>query len=244
MSFEAMSWAVQQKLPALQKIVLLMLADRTNKDTSRCDPSITRLAEDCGMSERSTRNAIRALENIGLIETIHRSREGVNLPNHYRLKIQSLVGVGHHMPQGTARPAPGVGHHVPTNQEVKPVIEPEYDAEDEKPSSAQSSAIGIKTFLDYCKAHAEKPIPESDPVFEYASRVGIPNDFLWLCWREFVDRNHERGKRYRNWRQAFRNCVRENWYKLWWCKSDGDYELTTSGVQAQRKPSNTEAAAA
>ncbi len=124
MSFEAMSWAVKQKLPALHKIVLLMLADRTNKDTGRCDPSITRLADDCGMSERSTRNAIRELEKLGLIETIHRSNEGVNLPNHYRLKIQDLVGVGHDMPQGTAGDAPGVGHDVPTNQEVKPVNKP------------------------------------------------------------------------------------------------------------------------
>ena len=124
MSFEAMSWAVKQQLPALQKIVLLMLADRTNKDTGRCDPSIARLADDCGMSERSTRNAIRELEKLGLIETIHRSNEGVNLPNHYLLKIQNLVGVGHDMPQGTAGDAPGVGHHVPTNQEVKPGNKP------------------------------------------------------------------------------------------------------------------------
>ncbi len=124
MSFDAMSWAVKQKIPALQKIVLLMLADRTNKDTGRCDPSITRLADDCGMSERSTRNAIRELEKLELIETVRRSNEGVNLPNHYRLKIQNLEGVGHDMPQGTAGDAPGVGHHVPTNQEVKPVIKP------------------------------------------------------------------------------------------------------------------------
>jgi hypothetical protein len=115
-----MSWAVKQKLPALQKIVLLMLADRTNKDTGRCDPSIDRLAGDCGMSKTSVKNAIRTLISVGLITAIPQKIGTVNLPNQYALN----TGVGHDMPGGGAQCAGGVGHDTPPNLEVKPVIKP------------------------------------------------------------------------------------------------------------------------
>jgi len=107
--------------------------------------------------------------------------------------------------------------------------------------SKRSGPIEIKTFLENCKLNTEKPIPENDPVFAYAEETGIPHEFLRLAWREFVERSSDSGKRYRDWRKAFRNCIRGNWYKLWWCRPDGDYELTTTGVQAQRKHSGAAA---
>jgi hypothetical protein len=59
MSFQAMAWAVNFDLPVKQKMVLLMLANRTNADTGRCDPSMDKLAADCGMSKTSVKSAIR-----------------------------------------------------------------------------------------------------------------------------------------------------------------------------------------
>lgn len=53
MSFQAMSWATEQVLPAMQKIVLLMLANRTNHDTGLCYPSHETLAKEYGMTTRS-----------------------------------------------------------------------------------------------------------------------------------------------------------------------------------------------
>ena len=53
MSFQALAWAVRQKLPCTQKIVLVMLADRHNGDSGRCDPSHDRLAGACGLTRRS-----------------------------------------------------------------------------------------------------------------------------------------------------------------------------------------------
>lgn len=101
----------------------------------------------------------------------------------------------------------------------------------------QSAQIGIKKFLDQCKAEKIQPVPPEDPVFKYADKTGIPHDWLHLCWLEFVERSIESGKRYADWRAAFRNCVRSNWYKLWWAKPEGDMGLTTTGVMAQRKHS-------
>src|SRR5690606_2412510 len=136
MSFQAMTWAVEQRLPAAQKLVLLMLANRTNHDTGRCDPSHRRLADECGMSTATVKRAIVELEKKGLLRVIHRTREGVNLPNQYQLNLGAEVGSpcggsGHSEPtvgspctEGGVTVTPGVGSPCTTNQEDKPGIEP------------------------------------------------------------------------------------------------------------------------
>lgn len=94
--------------------------------------------------------------------------------------------------------------------------------------------IGINAFLEGCKSSGELPVPEDDPVFAYADKIGIPVEYLRLAWREFVDRNQESGKRYKDWRKAFRNCIRSNWYKIWFISPDGSVSLTTQGMAAQK----------
>lgn len=56
-----MTWAVNQKLPSTQKLVLLMLANRINSDTGKCIPSIKRLADDCGLSESCVQRTLKNL---------------------------------------------------------------------------------------------------------------------------------------------------------------------------------------
>jgi hypothetical protein len=87
MSFQAMTWAVKQKLPTNQKMVLLMLADRTNRDTGRCTPSHKNLAEDCGMSQATLKRCLAALADAGYISIQARTAEGVNLSNQYILHM-------------------------------------------------------------------------------------------------------------------------------------------------------------
>ncbi|WP_313425962.1 helix-turn-helix domain-containing protein [Stenotrophomonas rhizophila] len=116
MSFEAMAWAVKWKLPAQQKLVLIMLANRTNADTGRCDPSHKKLSRDCGMSADSVKRAIANLEVGGLLSIVRRTHEGVNLPNHYTLH---LGVVGADSPDGWVLPAPRVGADSTTKQEIK-----------------------------------------------------------------------------------------------------------------------------
>jgi hypothetical protein len=95
-------------------------------------------------------------------------------------------------------------------------------------------AIALKTFLAECKAKNEKPIPDDDSVFDYAEKAGIPSDFLWLHWREFLDRYCvPEAKRYKAWRIVFGKSVRGNWFRLWYVDPNGEYLLTTVGVQAQ-----------
>jgi uncharacterized phage protein (TIGR02220 family) len=150
-----MSWAVDMKLPTNQKMVLLMLANRTNHDTGRCDPSHKRLAEDCGMSISTLKRCIRQLEESGLLEIITRKNGDVNLPNQYILKL-GVVGSERTYPDereptvSSHRPE-GVGSERPTKQEV-------YNQEDKQRSivaqsttepESKSDSGDIKSVVDH-----------------------------------------------------------------------------------------------
>lgn len=112
---------------------------------------------------------------------------------------------------------------------------PPSGAEIKSISEKQKAAVAFTTWLEAIKSTGEKPIPEDDPVFSYATQVGIPPEHLRLCWREFRDRYSQPGaKRYRDWRGVFRKAVRGNWLKLWWIDGDGAYSLTTTGKQAEK----------
>jgi hypothetical protein len=114
----------------------------------------------------------------------------------------------------------------------KPPIPPKGG---ETEASRKRAAIAFKTFLDQCRSLGEKPIPESDTVFDYADKAGIPMDFLRLHWLEFKDRyGAPDSKRYKDWRTVYRKSVRGNWFKLWYLRGDGACGLTTQGEQALR----------
>lgn len=77
-------------------------------------------------------------------------------------------------------------------------------------------------------------IPAGDPVYAYAERTGIPEDFLVLSWMAFKDAYTASGKRQKDFPATYRNAVKGNWYKLWWFAPEGDCRLTTAGEQARR----------
>lgn len=122
-------------------------------------------------------------------------------------------------------------HKPVTSKQKNPPIPPKGGEGEEK----KKSAIALQTFLADCKRDGLKPIPDGDPVFDYAERVGIPDDFLRLQWLEFKERYTQDGaKRYKAWPTVFGKAVRGNWFKLWFVGNDGNYALTTVGQQAQR----------
>lgn len=90
--------------------------------------------------------------------------------------------------------------------------------------------IELRTFIEQCKAHEVKAIPDDDPVFDYADSIGLPRDFIALAWAWF--KNNMDGKRQKDWRAHFRKSVRGNWPKYWY-PADGGWVLTTAGKQAE-----------
>jgi hypothetical protein len=102
-----------------------------------------------------------------------------------------------------------------------------------KPRRRRSETT-MAEFVAACKAAGEMSVPADDPIFTYTGRAGIPDDFVELAWLEFRDRHLENTtKRYRDWRAAFRNSVRDNWFRLW-RYADGQCVLTVQGEQAAR----------
>lgn len=102
------------------------------------------------------------------------------------------------------------------------------------PKKARST-IALTTFLENCRSSGEQPIPDGDPVFEYAAKAAIPHGFLRLHWQEFKARYSEDGaKQQKDWRAMYRNSVRGNWYNIWRMNGDGACTLTTVGEQAKR----------
>ncbi len=91
MSFDAFAWAARQRVSSTQKLVLLMLAERHNKDTGQCRPSHDKLAEDCGLTRRSVIDQISRLAEAGYITVLSRANGNMRLPNQYLLNFH--VGI-------------------------------------------------------------------------------------------------------------------------------------------------------
>ena len=73
MSHKAVNWALEQRhLKPSPWRVLVMLADRHNKDTLRVDPDQALIAWDCNMSRSSINRHLEFLEEAGLLVRVQR----------------------------------------------------------------------------------------------------------------------------------------------------------------------------
>lgn len=146
-----MTWAVEQKLPATKKIVLLMLANRTNSDTGKCIPKIKTLAEDCGLSESSTKSAIKELAELGLLTIIPRFYDGQQLPNQYQLNSD------------------GVGQHkTPLRQEITQV------------GQEVTTESGIESGIESRESNSPSACPHQQLIDLFASKVPeLPKPRIW-----------------------------------------------------------------
>lgn len=112
---------------------------------------------------------------------------------------------------------------------------PPAGAEGKKPVRSKREKITFPAFAEACRESGERAIRADDPIFEFAEDAGIPKEFIALAWREFAIRHRESGRLQKDWRAHFRDAVRRNWFKLWWCPDGGGCELTTAGVQVKRE---------
>jgi hypothetical protein len=193
MSFQALTWATEQNLPAMQKIVLLMMANRTSHETGLCYPSLDLLAKECGMTKRSMIEQIAKLEVGGFIAVIRSAAEnGVKQVNRYRLNLavkpdvgsesRSLVGSEPHSLRSEPRSLGGSEPHSLRSEprslggsephSPKPVtIEPKKETTNvvskKTDENRNGSRLQIETLPDdwreFC--HDERPELNADRVF-------------------------------------------------------------------------------
>jgi hypothetical protein len=116
---------------------------------------------------------------------------------------------------------------------------PEAEAKAKATSSSSKTrggrkALDLPSWIAEVKAKGDQPIPDDDPVFEYARKVDLPPEFVALAWQEFKAKySQPDARKCTYWRAVFGKAVRGNWLKLWYPEDKG-YALTTAGVQARR----------
>lgn len=127
MSFQAMAWAVKQKLPTREKFILLMLANYADENNF-CWPSNGRLCDDTGMSKNTLLAGLRGLAEIGVIDIIKRSEDGYTLPNKYKLHFEP---VGSNSERGVVANLNGGGSNSAPKPINKPIKESIYSSSDD-----------------------------------------------------------------------------------------------------------------
>ena len=96
MSIDAISWAWGTDATHASRLVLLALADSQNEKTGLCCPSIARLVEMTRLARTSIMEAIRQLEESGLVTVSRKngcgSRYVLNRPNQSENRTGSEIG--------------------------------------------------------------------------------------------------------------------------------------------------------
>lgn len=106
---------------------------------------------------------------------------------------------------------------------------------------ARAERVNLATFLEACLQSGTPAIGDDDPVYAYATKVGLPDDLIALAWHMFRRQHLERPRKQQaDWRATFRNYVERNYLRLWLTDGEG-YRLSTVGQQELRlMKANTE----
>lgn len=185
MSFQAMTWAINQKVDSSgKKLVLLMMANYCNSHTGQCNPSHKRLAEECSMGISTLKNHIASLEKDGFLTIQRNAVEGVSLPNQYHLNIG----------RGGSESGWGVGQNLATNLEVKPVIKPKHIASFDAYNFLLEQGAKDQLIRDWLKVRKAKKASDTETSMKMFCRevgkTGLDiDDILSICiakdWKGF-----------------------------------------------------------
>ncbi|MBP8216034.1 MAG: helix-turn-helix domain-containing protein, partial [Thauera sp.] len=108
MSFHAVGWAARLRgLQPHQKLVLLMLAERSDVDTNMTWPSYALIAADTGLSRRTCIAVCSQLEALGLITASARAVQGRQTSNQYEVHVGSNPKGAPAAPHGAPAAPPG-----------------------------------------------------------------------------------------------------------------------------------------
>lgn len=213
---------LDDRLTKMQIKVLLALLSFRAKNTDVVWPKREALSQRCGYCPSVISRVTSQLVELGWLQKV--GGGGYSKSCEYRITVPNLETV----------PEPETVTESVTNTVTELVTRKELTNEQTniKTRKRQTGNVTLPDYMKAKKEAGEKVIPEDDPVITYADSVGIPPEYLRICWREFVDQYSDGLKKYKDWRSVFRKAVRGNWFKLWWIDDQGSYQLTTTGRQA------------
>ncbi len=183
MSFHAVGWAARLRgLQPHQKLVLLMLAERSDVDTNMTWPSYALIAADTGLSRRTCIAVCSQLEALGLITASARAVQGRQTSNQYEVHVGSNPkgapaaphGAPAAPPGGAPAAPPGGAPAAPEPIREEPVIEPGAPAEpslfkadlpkkERPPTSGETRARGDDAFDRFWTAYPAGPRKTDKP---------------------------------------------------------------------------------
>ncbi len=216
------------------KHVLLTLACHMNELGESCFPSINTLAEETSLSERSVRTQIKSAQELGWIKVGLHGFGGQKWRSHeYSIgwpKVRNdvpQVGEKGAEPcsEGAEPNDTNVRNDVPTSTSVNSTTNTTRPRR-------RGTRCTIDEYLEQCKADDVRAIKPDAAVVRYAEEAGISTEMLRVCFREFVEKYRVSGKQQKDWPGTFLNCVRSNWYRLWWVDESGKCQPTSLGRQA------------
>lgn len=254
---------LDKRLTLEQVRVLGALFSFRGKDTNVVWPSRRQIAERCGMHLSNISTATSALEKLGWLTKD--GKGGHSKATRYAITVPTTVAdsatvskpensspigngslIGNGCPTGNENGSP-FGYTLPvaysaTRKEVNQEHNQGTDHTREQARTVppadpkkKKSDTTLAKFIEACKAAGEKLIPDDDPIFDYAEKIGIDHEMLACAWAEFKARYLPTVKRQKDWRAHFRNAVRRNWYNLWLLKEGEQARWTTAGEQARRE---------
>lgn len=101
-------------------------------------------------------------------------------------------------------------------------------------TKTKRAKVTLAAYLESCKVAGVKPVPDGHNVKRWAADAGLTTEMLQVCWVQFreryLDNSEYRGKKYTEWPDTFSNCVKGNWFGLWFMGDDGCPAWTSKGL--------------
>lgn len=249
MSIRTMSKVWESSQHSGSNLLMLLAVADFSDDDGVAFPAVQKLAKKCRMSKRNAQDRLRELSESGELTILKNQGPPPKYPNLFKVNLDALgvkptapvqptSPVQYSVERGAAHcmagvkptaPKPSVNHQEPsTEPSATPMASfPEQGAK------KKTSPISLANWLKDCEASGVTPIPEDDPVFEFAESAGISLDLISLAWSEFKVRHGDGSKRQKDWRATFRNAVRGNWFKIWFVGNDGQVQISSQGRTLQ-----------
>ena len=178
MSMALMAKAMSIKVGnPLRKLVLIKLADNAN-DAGECWPSISYIADQCEISDRSVQKHIQALSESGLLWIEFRKAEGgKNKSNVYHLTLNNTASPGGESPApGGESPAPGGESPAPGGESPAPMM-------------GESPAPRTSHSLEPIKEPVKEPKNARKQKNVFALPEGL-NLEAWDLWKRYRSENN------------------------------------------------------
>lgn len=237
-----------RRLTLEQLRVLVALFSFRGKNTNTVYPRRQAIAERTGMHLANISSATSALERLGWLTK--EGKGGHSKATRYTITVPETVAQSATVAEQAtvAQSATGTLAQSATRLPVADWARgKELKSEQTKGKDApalptilsaikkKSSKVSFSIWAERAKSAGEKLIDGYQPLWRYAEKVGIPQDFIDIAWIKFRSRYSDdptySSKCYIDWRRHFLNSVEGNWLKLWFFK-DGAIQLTTVGQQA------------